>query len=48
MGILPDAVRQRGAWSMDILQSIMEASSQAMFTLDREGTITHINQQTKD
>ena len=33
---------------MDILQSIMEASSQAMFTLDREGTITHINQQTKD
>lgn len=33
---------------MDMLQSIMEASSQAMFTLDREGTITHINQQTKD
>ena len=33
---------------MDMLQSIMDASSQAMFTLDREGTITHINQQTKD
>lgn len=33
---------------MDMLQSVMEASSQAMFTLDREGTITHINQQTKD
>ena len=33
---------------MDLLQSVMEASSQAMFTLDREGTITHINQQTKD
>lgn len=33
---------------MDMLQSVMEASSQAMFTLDQEGTITHINQQTKD
>ncbi len=33
---------------MDMLQSVMEASSQAMFTLDREGTITHINRQTKD
>ena len=33
---------------MDMLQSVMEASSQAMFTLDREGTITHINHQTKD
>ena len=33
---------------MDMLQSIMEASSQAMFTLDREVTVTHINQQTKD
>lgn len=33
---------------MDMLQSVMDASSQAMFTLDREGTITHINQQTKD
>lgn len=32
---------------MDILQSVMDASSQAMFTLDREGTITHINQQAK-
>lgn len=33
---------------MDLLQSVMEASSQAMFTLDREGIITHINRRTKD
>lgn len=33
---------------MDMLQSIMEASSQAMFTLDREGRITHINRLTKN
>ena len=39
---MPDAVRQRGAWSMDILQSIMEASSQGMFTLDRELSLIHI------
>ena len=34
---------RRGSTNMDMLQSVMEASSQAMFTLDREGTITHIN-----
>lgn len=33
---------------MDWLQSIMEASSQAMFTLNREGAITRINRRTKD
>lgn len=33
---------------MDLLQSVMEASSQAMFTLDREGVITHINRRTKE
>lgn len=32
---------------MDILQSIMESSSQAMFVLDTEGNITHINQNAK-
>lgn len=29
---------------MDILQSIMESSSQAMFILNTGGDITHINQ----
>lgn len=32
---------------MDMLQSVMDASSHAMFTLDREGIVTHINRQAK-
>ena len=32
---------------MNMLQSIMDASSHAMFTLDRDGMITNINQQAK-
>ncbi len=32
---------------MDVLQSIMDASSHAMFILDRDGIITNINQQAK-
>ena len=33
---------------MDLLQSVMNSSSHAMFTLDREGIITHINRQAKN
>lgn len=33
---------------MDILQSVMDSSSHAMFTIDREGIVTHINQQAKE
>ena len=33
---------------MDMLQSIMDASSHAMLTLDRNGIVTHINQQAKE
>ena len=32
---------------MDILQDVMDSSSHAIFTLDREGIVTHINQQAK-
>ena len=33
---------------MDILQSVMDSSSHAMFTMDRQGIVTHINQQAKE
>lgn len=33
---------------MDILQSVMDCSSHAMFTMDRQGTVTHINRQAKE
>ncbi len=33
---------------MDILQSVMDASSHAMFTMDRNGRVTHINRQAKE
>ena len=33
---------------MDLLQTLLETSSNAIFTLDWEGVITHINQQAKD
>ncbi|NLU25234.1 MAG: sigma 54-interacting transcriptional regulator [Clostridiales bacterium] len=33
---------------MDILQSLMESSSHAMFVMDVEGTVTHINKKAKD
>lgn len=33
---------------MNILQSVMDASSHAMFTMDRAGIVTHINQQAKE
>lgn len=33
---------------MDILQSIMDSSSHAMFTMDCQGIVTHINQQAKE
>ena len=32
---------------MDLLQCLMDSSSHAIFTLDRDGIITHINQQAK-
>ena len=32
---------------MDLLQWLMDSSSHAIFTLDRDGIITHINQQAK-
>lgn len=38
---------KKGSSPVDILQSIMESSSQAMFVLDTEGNITHINQNAK-
>ncbi len=33
---------------MDILQSVMDSSSHAMFTMDRQGIVTHINRQAKE
>ena len=33
---------------MDILQNVMDSSSHAMFTMDRQGIVTHINQQAKE
>ncbi len=33
---------------MDILQHVMDASSHAMFTMDRNGCVTHINRQAKE
>ena len=33
---------------MELLQSLLDTSSHAIFTLDREGIITHINQQAKN
>lgn len=33
---------------MDILQNVMDASSHAMFTMDRNGRVTHINRQAKE
>lgn len=33
---------------MDILQSVMDSASHAMFTMDRQGIVTHINQQAKE
>lgn len=33
---------------MDILQSVMDCSSHAMFTMDRQGIVTHINRQAKE
>ncbi|MBR5390086.1 MAG: sigma 54-interacting transcriptional regulator [Clostridia bacterium] len=33
---------------MDILQTVMDSSSHAMFTMDRQGIVTHINQQAKE
>ena len=33
---------------MDVLQSIMDSSSHAIFTMDRHGIVTHINHQAKE
>ena len=33
---------------MDILESLLDSSSHAIFTLDREGIVTHINRQAKE
>ena len=33
---------------MDILQSVMDCSSHAMFTMDWQGVVTHINRQAKE
>ena len=33
---------------MNILQSVMDSSSHAMFTMDRQGIVTHINRQAKE
>ena len=33
---------------MDILQNVMDASTHAMFTMDRSGRVTHINRQAKE
>ena len=33
---------------MDILQSVMDSSSHAMFTMDRQGIVTHINRQAQE
>ena len=33
---------------MDILQSVMDSASHAMFTMDRQGIVTHINRQAKE
>ena len=33
---------------MDILESVLDSSSHAIFTLDADGTVTHINRQAKE
>lgn len=33
---------------MDILESVLDSSSHAIFTLDHEGIVTHINHQAKE
>ncbi len=33
---------------MDILQNLLDTSSHAIFTMDRQGTVTHINRQAKE
>ena len=33
---------------MDILESLLDSSSHAIFTLDRDGNVTHINRQAKE
>lgn len=33
---------------MDILESLLDSSSRAIFALDRDGTVTHINRQAKE
>ena len=33
---------------MNILESVLDSSSHAIFTLDREGIVTHINRQAKE
>ena len=33
---------------MDILESVLDSSSHAIFTMDREGIVTHINRQAKE
>ena len=39
--------RPERSTAMDLLQCLMDSSSHAIFTLDRDGIITHINQQAK-
>ena len=33
---------------MDLLQSVLDSSSHAIFTVDHAGTVTHINRQAKE
>ena len=33
---------------MNILESVLDSSSHAIFTLDRDGIVTHINHQAKE
>ncbi len=41
--------REKGAESaVDILESVLDSSSHAIFTLDHEGIVTHINHQAKE
>lgn len=38
----------KGWRTVDILESVLDSSSHAIFTLDHEGIVTHINHQAKD
>lgn len=48
MGKNRKRVRKGREFTVDILESVLDSSSHAIFTLDHEGIVTHINHQAKE